>query len=250
MERIEIETAQNVTLEFDVASIGDRVIAQLIDFVVYFAYIILILVIFVYLSDVFGSDIWIIFSLFMLPLMFYSVIFEGFLQGQTLGKFFMKIRVAKLDGSQVTILDCFTRWILRLIDIWLFTGVVAIISVLANGKGQRLGDIAAGTTVLSLRQRPIFKDSVFRFIPKNYQLKYQEVKILNDNDIYIVNEVINAYSRLQNEASVLLLKKTATRVADKIDVIYNQHKDHPRIFLETIVKDYNFVNQEDDQLFN
>jgi len=242
MEHIEIETSQNVTLEYDVANIGERLIAQIIDLGAYLGYFLAMLIIISSISK-FSNDeiIWTIFYLLMIPLMFYSLICEIVFQGQTLGKYIMKIKVVKIDGTQVTILDYFIRWILRIIDIWLFSGVVAIISVLANGKGQRLGDLAAGTTVLSLKQKPFFKDSVFRTLPKNYALVFPEVKLLNDNDIVIINDVINAFNKTQNHSSVELLKNTVKEVEIKTQIT---NKQHPKVFLDTIVKDYNFINQD------
>jgi len=248
MERIEIETSQNVSLEYDVANVGERTVAQLIDVGAYFAYFILMLIIISSISRYTdGDSIWTVFYFLQIPLMFYSLICEIIFQGQTLGKYIMKIKVVKIDGSQVTILDYFIRWILRLIDIWLFTGVVALISVLTNGKGQRLGDLAAGTTVLSLKQKPFFKDSVFRFLPKNYTLTYPEVKALNDNDIYIINDVINAYLKTQNQSSVQLLKDTLKEVLKKTNLTTTQH---PKTFLDTIIKDYNYINQENNADIN
>ena len=78
-----------------------------------------------------------------LPTTFYSLIFEIAMNGQTPGKYLNKIRVVKIDGSKPTLGSYLTRWLLRIIDIWFFTGSVAVFTILFNGKGQRLGDIAA-----------------------------------------------------------------------------------------------------------
>ena len=71
---------------------------------------------------------------FYLPVVFYSLIFEALLEGQTIGKRIMKIKVVKIDGYQASIYDYLVRWFFRLIDLNLlgplFGPVVALIAII------------------------------------------------------------------------------------------------------------------------
>jgi uncharacterized RDD family membrane protein YckC len=71
--------------------------------------------------------------------------------GQTLGKKLLGIRVANLDGSKAGVGAVLVRTVLRLIDALPILYIVGLISVLATGRErrQRVGDIAAGTTVVA-----------------------------------------------------------------------------------------------------
>ena len=55
---------------------------------------------------------------FYLPVVFYSLLFETFLDGQTIGKRIMKIKVVKIDGYQAKVSDYLTRWFFRIIDLF------------------------------------------------------------------------------------------------------------------------------------
>jgi len=242
MEKINIETTQNVLLEYEVGSIGERIVAQIIDLAVLFAYFLLIIsIIFGISNSVNGDSEWVVFLILQLPPMFYSLICEVFFHGQTLGKYIMKLKIVKIDGTQPSLLNYFVRWIMRIIDIWLFSGAVAIISVVVNGKGQRLGDIAAGTTMIKLKKKTYFKNSVYRFIPENYLIKFPEVNLLNDNDITIINDVLLAHSKSQNDSSIKLIKDTVNEIVVKTGIISQMH---PALFLDTIIRDYNFIHKE------
>ena len=77
----------------------------------------------------------------------YLVLLEGYL-GQTLGKLVVGIKVvAEATGATPGIAPAAVRTVLRLID-GLFCYAVAFVSVLASGKRQRLGDMAAHTLVV------------------------------------------------------------------------------------------------------
>ena len=62
-------------------------------------------------------------------------------------------RQVLLDGSPPTLGAYLLRWLLILVDTEILTPLVAIITIAANGKGQRIGDIAAGTTVVKTTKR-------------------------------------------------------------------------------------------------
>jgi uncharacterized RDD family membrane protein YckC len=244
MENINFETTQNVLLEHEVANIGERILAQLIDFVILFVYFLIVITIIIAIAKFTkGDTVWVLFLILEIPAMLYSLLCEIFFHGQTLGKYIMKLKVVKIDGTQPGILNYFVRWIMRIVDIWIFSGAVALVTIIANGKGQRLGDIAAGTTLIKLKKKVYFKDSVYRFLPENYQIVFSEAKLLNDNDINIINEVLKAHSKFPNNSSSQLIKETVIEIITKTNIQTNMH---PGLFLETLIRDYNFIYKEHD----
>ena len=107
-----IITGQYVRIQPTVASVGDRIFAQLIDWGVLLAYIAL-LTWFVVETNISG---WVVATLYLFPLLFYTLICEVLNQGQTLGKMVLNIRVVKMDGSMPTLGAYLMRWMLWLID--------------------------------------------------------------------------------------------------------------------------------------
>ena len=93
-----IITGQYVRIQPTVASVGDRIFAQLIDWGVLLAYFALL----TWFIVVTGFDGWWWMVLYLFPLLFYSLLCEILNQGQTLGKMALNIRVVKMDGSMPT----------------------------------------------------------------------------------------------------------------------------------------------------
>src|SRR5687768_4947777 len=147
MQTIRVRTTQNVFIEYPLASIGDRILAYLLDGIIVFTYAIGIVALFAEL-DVERWYVWLIFIGF--PWLFYSLAFEIFMDGQTPGKQVLKIKVVRLDGTPPTIGDYLMRWICGFVDFYMFSGLIAVLIITLGGKGQRLGDVAAGTSVVKL----------------------------------------------------------------------------------------------------
>lgn len=75
------------------------------------------------------------------------VIPEG-LWGATLGKKLVGIRVRMKDGGRLGIQRALSRRLCDIVDFWLSSGLVAIISFFASRERQRLGDMAVGSVVV------------------------------------------------------------------------------------------------------
>jgi len=229
---LQIETAQNVGVDYEVASIGDRILAQLIDYAVYFVWIMATAGIMA-LSKVSGSgdsSVWITMVGMILPILLYPVLCEYFLNGQTVGKMALKIRVIKLDGTKATLSAYLLRWLLSIIDISVFSGMVAVLAIAINGKGQRVGDIAAGTTVVKTQPSIRFEQLMHTGLAPDYKPSYTEVTRLSDRDISTLRKVIAS-----NNPE---LQQTAVHKIEKLIGVHSL--DEPRIFLTTVVSDYQF----------
>ena len=74
------------------------------------------------------------------------------------------------------------RWVFRLIDISISSGAVAVISIIASKRMQRLGDMAAGTTVIKLEKAVTLKQISEFETPEEYQVVFQQAALLSDKD--------------------------------------------------------------------
>lgn len=237
MENIKIQTTQNVDLEYELASIGDRILATLLDYMFFVAYILLLVLI----NSFTGLKIFNSIALgiiFMLPILLYDLVCETLLQGKSFGKIIMKIKVVKLDGTQANFGAYLLRWLLRIIDTRILSGAVALIAILINGKGQRIGDMAAGTTVIKLKHKVTINDTILNKPIPDYNLVFPEVSRLTDNDIAIIKEVMQVSLRTNNtEAIEKLTSKTKAAMGITTNLPSTQ-------FLATVVQDYSFYNFE------
>lgn len=142
-----ILSSQNVRLPQQAASYGARILALLIDGVVLLAAYWLV---FFYNGavDTFLTTLpyGLAFTLYALPLA-YPLVMETVFGGQTIGKMVMRIRVVTLEGGGPSLVSLIMRWMLLPVDLVMGFGIGEM-CVLFTEKGQRLGDLAAGTWVV------------------------------------------------------------------------------------------------------
>ena len=240
MENITIQTSQNVLIRQNIASVGERMLACMIDYFVIFVYMMIVSYIIDLISNSSGDNVLIM--IFFIPMMFYSFISEITMHGQSLGKKIMKIKVVKIDGSQPTVWNFFIRWIFRIVDITMLYGSVAIVTIIINGKGQRFGDIAAKTTVISLKDKSELNKTIYVETPKEYQVAYPEANMLEEDDIKVVFEVLQHYqNNIGTMQAIEIMKDAAEAVERKIGI---KAKENPQQFLRKIIYDFNYIHKK------
>lgn len=236
MSEFQIETAQNVGINQNVAHIGDRMLAYIIDSLVILIYSILMIILLLGLR-LEMRDMWALYLLIGLPAFLYYVLLETFWNGKTIGKYFLRLRVVKLDGSKPSFANYFVRWILRIIDVALTSGGAAVLTILIRGNGQRIGDIAAGTTVISEREIVSIKDTLNKQIPTDYKPTYNQVMLLNDKDMQIIKSLYDDAVLKGNHHIILNLHK---KLSGLMDI---EPKEKPIEFVNIVIKDYIYYTQ-------
>ena len=254
---IQISTAFNIDLEFEIAAFHKRLFAYLIDF--------FILIIFLFsmkwvlyagfslnMKDNMGLDILII----SLPMFLYSLVTELWMNGQTVGKKLMSIRVISLDGGEPTLGQFILRWITKFFE-WPFLfgyvflslealygyiiitgllGIAVVIIITVTKKSQRLGDLAAGTVIVDSKSAMSIADTVFMNISEqNYKVLFPEVMRLSDSDINTIKTVLTQGKKRNN-------LDMCYRVEAKVKEVLGIRSDlYPPDFLEKLLEDYNYL---------
>ncbi|MGB0438380.1 MAG: RDD family protein [Mycobacterium sp.] len=148
-----VVTGDAVILDVQIAQVPVRAIAALIDItVVFICYIIGVVLWAVTLSQfdsAFSAAVLIIFT--VLAVVGYPVIFETATRGRSLGKLAMGLRVVSDDGGPERFRQALFRALSGVIEIWMLTGGPAVICSLISPKGKRIGDVFAGTVVITER---------------------------------------------------------------------------------------------------
>lgn len=238
MPKLHVETAQNVVIEQEIANIGERIAAFLVDGLIILSWY---FIIFFIIGMSGNSDVGSVFAIILIiPIFFYSLLCETFMNGQSFGKKALKIKVSKLDGSQPTFGNYLVRWLFRIIDIS-FYGLPAIITIAANGKGQRIGDIVAKTSVISLKRSKTIDETIYTEIKEDYEIVYPGVELLHDSDINTVKDVLKHYKKdPANAIGISMLNQTFDAVKKKTGI---EPKHVPAVFLDTIIKDYSHIHK-------
>lgn len=244
MEKLLINTAQNVQIEYKLASVGSRFLALAIDYgiMVCYGYLCYFIIDAVFFTT---KDFWTIEGALMfllLPIFLYHFLLESFFNGQTPGKKLMKIKVVRLDGSRASIYDYFIRWSLNLVDIWLLGGVIGFISIILSQNSQRVGDRAAGTTVINLKPRLKLHETVYEDLYSAYQPVFSEFEInkLTDRDINIIKQ---SFQKGKKSQSMEVMQVLTAKIQEVTGI--KDQETHPASFIETVLKDHFHYNSHD-----
>lgn len=233
MSQINIVTAQNVVLKIELANIGDRFLAAIIDVLIKVGITFAVWIPVMLLKDSFIS--FMAGVLLVITWVFYSLIFEQFMNGQTPGKRSRKIRVARLDGSPLNFGSLLLRWLFRIID---FPSLGLCIIVVTE-KHQRLGDLVATTILVSTKERVSLSETFYNEIEAGYVPVFQEAERLTPREAEIIQEVFYQYR--QNDKYELV-----TLAAEKVKALLQVHTYKDDLtFLKTVLKDYNFLGSHE-----
>jgi len=234
MPTINVRTTQNVLIQYQVAGVWDRILAFIIDGVIFIAYFIIMLVV---LDGTRSFQGWTL-VLIYLPIFFYNLFFEILMNGQTPGKRAIQLKVVRLDGNSPSILNYIFRFLLWPVDVFL-SGSIAITSIVLTTYGQRLGDIAGGTTVLKLKEvTPHSSTQILKSLEDDYIVQFPQVINLKDQDIKLIKEALNVNVQLGNPKPIAIL-------TNKIKSMLGIESDMPPVnFLYTIIKDYQHVTSQ------
>lgn len=230
MKNINIQTEQYVNISVPLASPGERILARCIDYAViaafFFAGTLLSLK---YIND--NNLQTLVLFIILLPSAFYSVICELFYNGRTIGKAICHTRVISADGSQLTAGQTLLRWIFLIVDVWFST--IGLLPVLATKRHQRLGDMAAGTVVISDRKEPLWQSSLdsVSWLRKDYKPVYPQAQRLSAGQADLISRALDtSYGSEQIEL-------LAGKVSEFLNI---KQEKNAALFLRDILHDYQY----------
>ncbi len=227
--QVQVRTTQNVFITYPVASVGDRILAYLVDQLILIAFVIAMVAFYFNLKM---EIVWVWIVTVATPYLLYHVMFEIFMNGQTPGKRALNIKVLRIDGTPAAVGNYVLRWMFTLIDIQLMSGLIAILVIAVGGKGQRLGDLVAGTTVVKLVQQVSATNTFVPTQKPDYNALFPQVVNLSERDIELIQRALEVNRDSGNVQPVMA-------VTEKIKSLLNIQTDLPPVkFLYTIVKDF------------
>jgi len=249
-----IDTPESVTFAYEVAGVGNRFIAALIDTTLLFTTLILLnLIVWVALGILDGSDLgvlddvpsWaegLVIALYAL-LNFviywgYYVLFEWIWNGQTPGKRIVKIRVLRMDGNPAGFVEVLLRNLVRPVDFLPGGYGLGLLVMLLNDKSRRLGDYAAGTLVIrelanvsldALVTRP---PSTAPAVDEMLLLAFPEIRRLTSTDYELLQETLARSHR--GAISQHNVERLARALAVRLGVPAPKDWDNTLQFLEQV----------------
>ncbi len=267
---IKVPTSFNIDVEFEIPEFYRRLIALLIDILIEFFYYRIAVEIFLFITanhdytDIdAGYDIRAIGLLLFLPIMLYHVVMEITMNGQSVGKKIMGLRVVNENGGRPSISQFLIRWLLRVSDVWIIMVVLLIATLPAGGrdlettflilaafaflttdiilvvtskKGQRIGDILAHTILIRTNARTSIEETVFQEVSDTYTPSFPQIMHLSDRDINAIKSILDT-AKKKGDFNI------AYTASEKIKAHLKINTDmSPFDFLETLLMDYNYLS--------
>ena len=235
-----IITGQFVRISQTPASIGERLLALVIDYflIVIYLYSVTTLIVKLHLSSGVGTVFFL--CLVYLPVLFYSFLCEMFNHGQSFGKRLMNIRVVKSDGSTPRISAYLLRWLLFPIDLPI-TGGLGVIVILLTKNHQRLGDLAAGTMVIKEKNYRKIQVSLdeYDYLTKGYHPVYPPAADLSLEQVNVINKTLSSGSKDRARR----IRQLADKVRTLLSIKQTEGSDEK--FLQTLLRDYQYYALEE-----
>lgn len=244
MSTIPIATTHHVDIAFQAAPVSSRMLAAIIDLVLFVASMAFMYAIAAPLQSISnGSGVvdYVLVGLYIL--LFVGIVLapflqEAFLDGQTIGKKVLGIRVMSLDGSSPSMGAFFTRWLTGLIELFASVGVIGLVSVVMTKYSQRIGDLVAGTVVVQVPKGVNVRSLRVETGP-HHVVMFPGVRLLSDEDIRVIRDVLHAsQSGLDKGVANQMVDRTAERIAFKINA---RTELAPRMFLLRVLADFSAV---------
>lgn len=244
MANVKITTGQYVSIEQHTASVIDRVYAQLLDwlFLWIYASIVSAIIFTIVLSHPYKSSPMtekveiIVYVTLMLPFIFYHLIFEFFFNGASPGKKIMKLRVVHVDGSSPTLGSFVMRWMMQLLECILFPAV-GLLCIIFSKKGQRLGDMMAGTMVIKrdYYSRNLISLNNFGYVNPDYKPYYPEVATLSTRQAEVVQETL-MINNINRDYYINMLSAKIIETLNIPPLVGGNNET----FLNTVLNDYRY----------
>lgn len=216
IEKLTIDTPEQVALEMPLAGLGSRFLAlfcdTLIQGIVYFVVIMAMAFIVPRSLEWDTASKWLIavvIIFFFILYWGYFTIFETVWKGQTPGKRIVGIRVIKETGRAITPFEAAARNLVRAVDqIPGFYGV-AVVCAFFDKRNRRLGDFVAGTVVVHDRHES--ESQPF------YNMKSDAAPAVETGELSVRElEIIEAFLARRLDMTPDLRNATARKLADKI----------------------------------
>lgn len=267
---IKVPTSFNIDVEFEVPEFYRRLIALLIDVLIEFFYYKIAMAIFSEIvRNTSFSDMDSYYNLqalgllFVLPIMIYHVVLEITMNGQSVGKRIMALRVVNENGGRASISQFLIRWLLRVSDVWIVLLVLVmasnpdfgqnlettfiilaalaflitdIVLVVTTRKGQRIGDILAHTILIRTNARTSIEETVFQEVSDSYKPQFPQIMHLSDRDINAIKSILET-ARKKNDYNMAESASTKIKSHLKIESAMSAFE-----FLDTLLMDYNYLS--------
>jgi hypothetical protein len=194
--------------------------------------------------------------------MIYHVTLEILMNGQSVGKKIMSLRVVDELGGKPSISQFIIRWLLRVSDVWMLIILILFIQlfqssdpvtififilafgflitdlvlVVSSKKGQRIGDILAHTILIRTNTKSNIEETVFQEVADSYVPSFPQIMQLSDKDINAIKSILET---ARKKGDFYMASNASEKIKNHLKI---ESSLSPFDFLDTLLKDYNYLS--------
>ena len=255
-DRYTIDTPENIEFAYDIAGIGSRFLAAMIDtLLIGIAEVIVILIVGL-TSAALGlraadSLLAALGGLLAFAILWgYYIAFELLWNGQSPGKRVIGLRVVREGGRPITFVGSAIRNLIRIVDFLPALYGIGVVVMFVDRRSRRLGDLAAGTLVVKERRGMTLASLTAGAVAPFPALAPGEalpqptlanIGLLNDQDYNLVQEFLGRRSELGREARARLGVQLAGNIQARLGL--PQGGDAER-FLQYVAGEYQLLKRQ------
>jgi uncharacterized RDD family membrane protein YckC len=240
--KFNIDTPEQVMLEFSVAGIGSRFLAVLVDSLIQALAALLIILVGVgvaatsKMSAIWAGAVAIFFGFIIY--WGYFAGFEAIWKGQTPGKRVLKIRVIKNDGRSINFYDAMARNLLRFVDFLPSGYGVGMICMFIDSKNRRLGDLVAGTIVVHAREQAgvdLSYEPLHAALATGDPVAF-DVRKLGPDHLAMIERFLSRRLDIEYFARQAMGEKLALMIRQKLGITAAEQAMNDEDFLQTVAR--------------
>jgi len=244
VDKLTIDTPEQVHLEFTLAGIGSRFMATFLDTVIQF--VVLLLIFFSGcvlaasgLTFSKSASVWVwaitIFVFWLVYVGYYSL-FEIFWKGQTPGKRWAGIRVIKDTGRPINTFEAITRNLVRIVDFMPSAYGVGVVTMFLNSKHRRLGDFVAGTLVV--HESSDRASSLFFNTAERTEFSFPQAVNLSPQEAELIETFLARRLEIPAQARQESGRRIAQMISARIGIPAESCPPDVENFLEIVLKEF------------
>lgn len=241
---LKIDTPENVTFDYDIAGIGSRFLAALMDTAIIVLLQVILFGTFILIASLVSSEPatnslvgWMLAIAGIISFIFfwgYYIFFEILWNGQTPGKRQVGLRVIRADGTPVTASEVVIRNLVRIIDFLPTLYGIGVVTMFINPSSRRVGDLAAGTLVVHDHAAkglddlsPVRSSSLKIPGEQTHLTESFPVERVSEYELHIIEEFLSRRATLANSPTLArhILTSIFTRLSLPADSVNISHAE-------------------------
>lgn len=246
LDKLSIDTPEQVALDFSLASIGSRFLALALDTLIQMGATLVIVLIggLAALGARLSSSSlqpWVLAALTLGWFLIYNgyfALFETIWNGQTPGKRVVGLRVISITGRPISAYEAILRNVVRVADQLPGTYAVGIVAVFVTARSQRLGDLAAGTVVVHERNGLSAETGGSFDAPPG--LEHHGAARLTPQEIAVIEMFLRRRAELSGFGRARSARQIAARMASRLGKTMPAETER---FLEEVIAEYRSIGR-------